>query len=156
MSRRAFAAVRGVGHQLHVPLRGAVARLAVDRERGDVRIPFLRDGVEADVDLAAVTSLAVREAGLVAEYALWRPVAAVGEPEMSAVTGTHPLSTRDSVLQNHVAVCRLQSNGSMRQVPSGNRDTNACVPPPTMCPPPMTPSTVNARSGRPSCLTVNV
>jgi hypothetical protein len=70
--------------------------------------------------------------------------------------GTHPLFNRDSVLQNHVAVCLLQSKGSMRQVPSGNRETNACVPPPTMWPPPMTPSTVKPRSGRPSCLTVNV
>src|SRR3569832_1080155 len=78
--RLRFPVSRGVGHQLHMSLRGAVTRLAVDGERGDARIPFLRDAVEADVDLAPVTSLAVGEARLVAEYALWRPVAAVGEP----------------------------------------------------------------------------
>jgi len=50
-----------------------MARLAVDRKRGNIRIPFLRDAVEADVDLAPVTSLAVGEAGLVAEYALATP-----------------------------------------------------------------------------------
>ena len=70
--------------------------------------------------------------------------------------GIQPFSARVPVLQNHVELWRLQSNGRNRHVPSGNFETNPCVPPPSMCPPPTTPSTENTRSGRPSCLTVNV
>src|SRR5689334_10476734 len=81
---------RGLGHQLHMALRGSMTRLAVDCQRRDVRLPSLRGTIEADVDLAPVTSLAVGETRLVTEYALWRPVAAVGEAQVSG-DGDPPL-----------------------------------------------------------------
>src|SRR4029453_13382946 len=85
-----FPVSRGNGHELHVSLRGAVTRLAVDRERRHTRIPFFRHAVEADVDLTPMTSLAIGEAGLVAQYALRRPVTAVGESDVGG-DGDPPL-----------------------------------------------------------------
>ncbi len=69
---------------------------------------------------------------------------------ISGVTGTQPSSVRLPVLQNHWASCREKSKGRNRAVPSGARDTKPWVPPPSMCPPPMTPSTVIVRSVWPS------
>src|SRR5262245_8936427 len=69
------------GHKRDVLLRGTMTRLAVDAQRRNVRSPTLRRTVEPNVDLAPVTTLAVREAWLVAKYALRRPIAAVGERE---------------------------------------------------------------------------
>ncbi len=61
-----------------------------------------------------------------------------------------------AVLQNHVPVVTEKSNGRKRTVPSSKRETKPCVPPPSMCPRPTTPSTVKRCVGRPARWTVKM
>ena len=60
---------------------------------------------------------------------------------MSAVMGTHPRFRRLPVLQNHRASARDQSHARKRWVPSARAVMKPWVPPPSMWPFPMTPST---------------
>src|SRR5687768_18444922 len=65
--------------RLDVPARGAVTRFAIDRQTLPARG---RSSRHAALDLTAVTLLAAGEAIVIAEHALGRPVAAVGEAEL--------------------------------------------------------------------------
>src|SRR5688572_28170819 len=56
-------------HDLDVLACWTVARLAVDGERRESRLPLPRGGVEGELDLAAVAALTIGEARLVAEHA---------------------------------------------------------------------------------------
>ena len=63
--------------EVHVAAAGPVAGLAVDGERGELRLVPPSDRVERDADLAAVALLTALEALGAAEDAIGRPVSAV-------------------------------------------------------------------------------